>query len=232
MSLTYSEEHPTYKKKKREFEERLRAMSKPTPPFAVDEPLDMNGSDDPVTSALELQIEMTQLESDNLIIEETRLRASIAEYRRRIAATPAVQSQVVELESQRNYLRDRYRQLQRDADVAVGTVDLEEEQMLGNQMEVLEYASVPMFPYAPDPLRVSAVGVMLGCLLFVGPLLARNLLNPVILSEKGFQTYAEFPVLVSIPNLHDPKKANRRRFFKNLGLAGVSIAALVITKFI
>ena len=42
----------------------------------------------------------------------------------------------------------------------------------GQRIEVLEYAAVPGLPISPRPERVLFVALVLGCLVFVGPMLA------------------------------------------------------------
>ena len=185
---------------------------------------------DPAVVALQAQLDAVDQEANVLNSQESRLQRDMTEYRRRIAVQPEVQQQLDTLNERRKSLRDRYQRLQAQADEAKGSAVLEGERMLGRQMEVLEYASVPSSPYAPEPMKFYAVGMALGCLIFVGPLLARTLLSPVILSEEGFRALSDFPVLVSIPNLQGGRSIAVRRIFKNLGFAVLSGVVLVATK--
>ncbi len=100
---------------------------------------------------------------------------------------------------------------------------------MGERMEILEYAVVPQVPYSPQPLLVHALYLALGCLVFLGPLLLRNLLRPVITSEAGFLSLSDLPMLVSIPLIEtaEVKRAARWHWFKNIGLSVISGAVLV-----
>ena len=229
LRIHYSEIHPTYLKRKRELEELLNPAKAPEPAEG-EETQDSGAAVDPAVATLQFQVDMAHKETEALDGEEERLRKDITEFRRRIAATAAVQIRLNELTERQAYLREKHSRLRSQADAAGGSVDLEEEELLGNRMEVLEFASVPASPYSPQPLRVYAVGVAMGCLLFIGPLLARNLLNPVILSEEGFRALSEHPVLVSIPSFSHSHNVAVRRFFKNLAFSVVSGAVLVATK--
>jgi len=83
--------------------------------------------------------------------------------------------------------------------------------------------------YSPESMQVYAVFLVLGCLLFSGPVLARGLLRPVISSESGFGALSELPVLVSIPaaDLEQSRRSTRRRLAKNVTLSMLSCAVLV-----
>ena len=226
MRIHYSELHPSFIKKKRELEELLRTARSMKP----DELENSGAILDPAIVTLQAQVNAVGLEAEALDTEEARHNKDIREYGRRIAIQPEVQRQLDDLSERRTHFRDKYQRLQQQAENARGSVDLEEEQMLGRQMEVLERASVPTSPYAPQAMRFYGIGVALGCLLFVGPLLARNLLSPKILSEEGFRTLSDLPVLVSIPNLHASRGAVVRHFAKNLAFSVLSGAVLVATK--
>lgn len=226
MRIHYSEVHPSFLKKKREIEELLRQART----RGSDESEDSTATLDPAVAALQAQVDAVQREAEVLDQQEARLRKDIAEYRRRIAVYPEVQQRLDELSARRNQVWDRYQRLQVQAENAKGSADLEEERMLGRQMEVLEFASVPTNPYAPQPLRFYGIGVVLGCLLFVGPLLVRSLLSPIILSEEGFRALSDVPVLVSIPNLDSSRGVVLNRLFKNLAFSVLSGAVLVATK--
>lgn len=229
MRIHYSEVHPTYRKKKREFEELLAAAR--APELAVEEEAQDSGTQvDPALALLQFQLDRTNVEMVALDGEAERLGKNIAEFQLRIANTPAVEIQLNELTERQAYLRGRHSRLRSQAEAAGGAVDLEEEELLGSRMVVLDFASVPVSPYSPQPLRLYAVGVAMGFLLFIGPPLARNLLNPVILSEEGFRALSEHPVLVSIPNLPHSHNVAARRLFKNLAFSMASGAVLVATK--
>ena len=229
MRIHYSEVHPTYVKKRRELDELLAAARAPEP-AEEEETQDSGAWVDPAFALLQFQLDSANVEMEALDSEEERLGKNIAEFQRRIATTPAVELQLTELTERQAYLRGRHSRLRSQAEAAGGAVDLEEEELLGNRMEVLKFASVPVSPYSPQPLRLYVVGVAMGFLLFIGPPLARNLLNPVILSEEGFCVLSEHPVLVSIPSFSHSHNVAVRRFFKNLAFSVVSGAILVATK--
>ena len=50
-------------------------------------------------------------------------------------------------------------------------------------------------------LGALAAGCVVGLALFVGPLILRRFLNPLVSSEAGLRAIVEIPVLVSIPRI-------------------------------
>ena len=99
-----------------------------------------------------------------------------------------------------------------------------EQDGLGKQYEVLGWASPPSVPVEPRPVIVASAGIGIGVLLFVGPLLGRALLFPVVLSEARLIDQAEVPILITIPRI--PTQASKRRArLRRFWNAGVSVAA-------
>ena len=95
------------------------------------------------------------------------------------------------------------------------------------QFEVLSWAAVPTAPVEPQPLIIAAAGIGFGVLLFVGPLLGRSLLLPVIRSETHLKDLADIPVLITIPEI-PTRAAARRARGRRLRNAGFSVAAVFV----
>jgi hypothetical protein len=100
---------------------------------------------------------------------------------------------------------------------------------MGVGMEIARAATVPSVPVSPQPLYVGGLGVIFGVLLFFGPVLATALLRPVVVSEAGFATLSEIPLLASLPTIPTPQsqRASRKWIFKNVVLAMMSCTALL-----
>ena len=84
-----------------------------------------------------------------------------------------------------------------------------------------------------DPARVAAVyglGLLVGLVVFVGPILVRQLLAPVVNSPANLQAASDTPVLVSIPRIPTPEllRLKRRERIRNWVLSIASIATLVV----
>jgi hypothetical protein len=84
-------------------------------------------------------------------------------------------------------------------------------------------------PTAPLRAALIALGVLTGWLVFVGPLLTRRFLNPIISSEQGLRSLSGVPLMGRVP--HIPTRGARReralRWIKNLVLSVLSVAVLL-----
>lgn len=84
---------------------------------------------------------------------------------------------------------------------------------------------------ASPPLRVPlvALGVLTGCLTFVGPVLTRRFLDPVISCAQGLRSLSGVPLMARLPRIPTPgaKRERTKRWLKNIGLSLLSVAALV-----
>ena len=82
---------------------------------------------------------------------------------------------------------------------------------------------------APHRAPLVALGVLAGCLLFVGPLLTRRFLDPVIHCAEGVRSLSGVPLLARVPRIPTPglDRERARRWLKNGVLSALSVAALV-----
>jgi uncharacterized protein involved in exopolysaccharide biosynthesis len=222
-----TELHPDLKRKAAqvaELEKRVaERASQPTPGA----PSDRAPVLDPVTADLERQIAAKEVELKALAAQEQRLLGENAAVRRRLDDTTETGPMLNKLLEERRLAEDKYRELQQRAEEIATSHDIELAD-LGEKMEVLEYAKVPSIPVAPDPFQVYVLGIGFGCLLFIGPVLTRHLLNPVIGSEAAMIAVAEFPVVVTIPRIVTSVNSGdtRRMWFKNVSLSLLSLAVL------
>lgn len=105
---------------------------------------------------------------------------------------------------------------------------------LGASAAVLLLMAVPQrfeaaAPAAPLRAPLIALGILAGCLLFVGPVLTRRFLDPVISCEQGLRTLSGVPMIGRVPTIPTPgmKRERVRLWIKNIGLSLLSVAALV-----
>lgn len=119
----------------------------------------------------------------------------------------------------------------RAAEIVNGLVHYYEETQTAGKLEVIERATPPSIPLRPIPAMIYAVGVLAGLLVFVGPLLAKALLDPMISSRAGLLQALEVPVLVSIPRVATDEvlQAARGRRLRNVLVSLASIAVLIVT---
>jgi polysaccharide chain length determinant protein (PEP-CTERM system associated) len=225
----YSDEHPSVKAKKREIEEYLaNRSSDEEDEFEEDLPPPTS----PVITNLNDSIRDVKSEITRLEAEQTRLENEIKMYEARIEAAPVVENELNDLTKGHRVLSDQYEGLKTQMEASRQALALEEKQE-GEQFEVIEPAVAPTIPSKPNPMMLIAMGVGVGLILFVGPVVAKKLLAPTVDSEAGLTAVSEVPILVSIPRVQtdDLARAAWRRKVANVGLAAASVAILAVMMF-
>jgi uncharacterized protein involved in exopolysaccharide biosynthesis len=170
----------------------------------------------------DIEREIAQSEED-----ERDLRAEIAKYERRINATPAVGQKLDELSMGLDALTRKAESYRSKYETARDSQKLEEDSKMG-RFQVIDAAVPPSVPLSPKPAQLHGMGLIAGLLLFVGPVLLRQILRPTVGSEARLRELSEVPILVSIPSLDTPETLRRARFVKvkNFGFSMLSVAVL------
>jgi polysaccharide chain length determinant protein (PEP-CTERM system associated) len=223
----YTENHPNVERAKKQLDDLIAQSGRQPRTTDSGEEAPIEPPMDPAQAALQGQIDVVSEELATLRAAEARLEREIAEIQRKIRVTPNVQRKLTELQNQYNVAETKLRGLQEKAQEASDSHYLESSQK-GERIEVLEWSVVPIKPVSPQPPRVYALGLAVGLMLFVGPLVVRRLLNPLVSSEAGLRAITEIPVLVSIPRVatRENRGAARMRLLKNLGFSVVSTAVM------
>ncbi len=223
IKARYFDNHPEVQAKERQIAElKNRIANAPANSRSSSEaPGNANTPYSPVDA---IRREILRLED-----EQVRIRADISHYSARIESTPRVEQQLAELTKGYEAIASQYREYAGKVQLAKGSQTIEEAQK-GEQFEVIETAVPPAFPIAPVPLNVLGIGLVLGLLVFLAPLLLREFFRPVVRSEAVLEASTEVPVLVSIPRIHTPQaeQFERNRRIANWMLSALSIGTLVV----
>ena len=222
----YSEDHPAVREKRTQIEERRKRFQQHPP--AAGEPAESPGVPGYEAGMWDARIRTAQSILRGLEETERNLRASIAEYARRLEDTPVVERRLDELSGDIPILEKQY------AESLAAVIEAENSQRVeqqggGKQFEIITAASAPSKPVFPSALLFYGTGIGLGLLLFVGPVLARHLLIPIIGSEARLARVSDVPVLVTVPSIPTPAMARRRRRLRlrNAMLSLLAVAMLV-----
>lgn len=218
----YNAAHPSVKEVRRQISELLRSRGVAAPDPDEEYPAD------PRISALREAIDRGERQLQTLVDRETELRGKIADLERRIDAVPRVQPRLTRLQTELQLARKTYEDADKKADETEQAAFMERE-LQGERFELAESARVPTRPVFPEPMPFFTLGVVGGLILFVGPLLARRVLNPVISSEAGLRALVDLPVLVTFPRVNTPATRGHRtrRTLKNALLSSLCLAVAV-----
>jgi polysaccharide chain length determinant protein (PEP-CTERM system associated) len=174
------------------------------------------------------QLKANQLEIQNYQQREKTLESEISTYQSRLNMTPTTEQQMAEIsrgyeESKSNYNSLLQKQMQSQLATSL------EQRQQGEQFRVLDPASLPEKPSAPNHFLVSLGGWVGG--LAVGLALAAlmELTNVRVWHEKDLEGLVSACVLVGIPRLSTPDEDRTRLIAKLMEIcAAVAIVSLMV----
>lgn len=171
----------------------------------------------------EAQIAAKNLEAEEHQKELTQVSNSINSYRARIEGVPVGQKEYEELIADRDLARKQYEDLQRKTSSSQIATNLENRRQ-GEQLELLDPASLPQTPSEPKRYIIITVGAGIG--LAIGLLIAgiREIKDTSLKNLKDVRAYTQLPILGSVPLLENDLVVRRRR---RVGWMAWSTACLV-----
>lgn len=175
-------------------------------PLAVREARELEASIKRLQSAIEAKdLEMEETKKGILTTE-----ASIRSTQARIEATPLGEKEYIDLLRERDLVRARVEDMNKKQGISNIATALETRQQ-GENLELLDPASVPQRPSEPNRALIvgagSAFGLVLGIILAAG----RELKDSTIKNLKDVRAYTQLNILGSIPLLENDLVVRRRR---------------------
>jgi polysaccharide chain length determinant protein (PEP-CTERM system associated) len=184
------------------------------------------------------RIQAIQTQIDNLDLEIKRttdgkagLARQIEVTRAKIEASPEVEQRYSALTQDLMFAKTNYDELVRKEKESETTQDIQERH-LGEQLELLDQASLPTTPVDPNRWGISAAGAAMG--LMIGLVLAgaKEAKDASLKNLKDVRAYTNLPVLTSVPLLENALLVRRKRrlFWLVWTIAGiVGCAAMFIS---
>ncbi len=175
-------------------------------PFVKDRIVDIQGQIDGVLT------QMRNLETERLrrVKQLDDINQQMGVFQSRISQVPANQQRYVALEREYSLAQAHYLELQRRVNAASLSEDVDKRKA-GEQLEVLENASLPESPTNPKRGMITGIGVGIG--LMVGVFLTgiKEVKDTSLKNLKDVRAYTNLPILSSIPLLENDLLVRRKR---------------------
>jgi succinoglycan biosynthesis transport protein ExoP len=189
-------------------------------------------AEDASIAQVKSQLEANRLEMENLLKDENRQRAVIAEYQGRLNATPVREQELTAILRDYEISKQEYSDLLGKEQQSQLASSLEKQQG-GQKFRLAEPPSLPTLPSSPKRLKI-ALGGAGGGLLF-GLLLAvlAEMRNPTFHDDKEVSRRFPSPVVVGLPLLLTPAEARFRTWRRVFEWAAGSLmtAAVLVAEF-
>ncbi|MCA9503950.1 MAG: hypothetical protein R3F16_07655 [Myxococcota bacterium] len=157
-----------------------------------------------------------------------RLRATVADFEARLAATPAVAERLDALSRRYDHLYRSYQDFSNRLQQAGVQADLERRQ-LGERFRILEPAERAPEPSSPNRILLLTLGAILGIVLGVGIGLVSELTDSSMHTSSDLQSALGIPVLASVPRIVlESDRAARSRRIMHEAVAAFAVVFVVL----
>lgn len=177
--------------------------------------------------SIETELKANDINKKNIEREIQNTRAALATYESRLAQIPAGEKEYSDLVRQQSLDQQQYTDLQQKLDLAMASGALQRRKQ-GQTLEVIDSASLPDKPTAPNREKIIPIGAAAG--LIVGLILVaiREIKDTSLKNLKDARLYTQLPILGSIPLLENDLVVQRRRQIMWVGWATATLAGLAI----
>jgi polysaccharide chain length determinant protein (PEP-CTERM system associated) len=161
-------------------------------------------------SATQVRIQAATMDAEERTRQKAELEKQIVAVQSRIEMSPPLEQQYAALLRDSDLARQNYAEMIKRQEASETAQDLEEHKA-GQNLEVLDPASLPEAPAEPNRLAIAGVGTMLG--LMAGVVLAggKEVKNTSLKNLKDIRAYTNLPVLSSIPLLENALLVRKKR---------------------
>jgi polysaccharide chain length determinant protein (PEP-CTERM system associated) len=200
LQARYTNDHPDVIKTKAdiaEVQKKLDEVNKASGK-ATDTTEKANVTEPPEVRQLRLQIHQYETVIAQATNDQKKLQNAIQLYQSRTAMSPAIEEQYKQLSRDYDNLQAFYRDLLAKKSSSELTTSMENEQQ-GEQMHVLNPASLPDAPSFPNRLYFAGGGMAAGFALGLSLAIWLELRDKAIRTEKDAAVAMDLPLLVSVP---------------------------------
>jgi polysaccharide chain length determinant protein (PEP-CTERM system associated) len=158
--------------------------------------------------------------------QQEQLRGLLADYQRRLEATPGVESEWLSLNRDYETLTANYKTLLQRREEAKMSGELERRQ-IGERFRVVDHARVPTTPIAPVRIQISGIGLGIGIALGLLVAAFLELRDASFRTENDVLDVLALPVLAVVPFVEDT--AGRQRRSQRMLIVTTVIAIVVLS---
>jgi succinoglycan biosynthesis transport protein ExoP len=210
---TYTPEYPDVKKVESEIKKQQNVVEtlspKETARVGAVTPAPVSSEEDISLSQLKSQLEANRLEIEDLSKDDSKLQAQIAEYQKRLNATPVREQQLADVVRDYELLKLSYADLLSKKQQSQLAASLEKEQE-GQHFQVIDPANLPKIAAGPKPLPVGLGGAAFGLLVGLGIAFVMEIKKNAFQSEKGLMRSLGLVLVLEVPMmLTAPEKRAR-----------------------
>jgi polysaccharide chain length determinant protein (PEP-CTERM system associated) len=213
LQAHYTEDHPDVVKTKNDIAELKKRLSELNKAAAqgTDTGERAGVSEPAEIKQLRLQVHQSQEAIAQATREQQRLQAQIKLYQGRLALSPGVEEQYKLLTRDYDTAQKFYNDLLAKKSESEMATDMERRQQ-GEQMRLLNPASLPDSPSFPNRVMFASGGLGTGLVLGIGLALWLELRDKSIRTEKDVEAMLELPLLISLPWLGKPAQNGGRNY--------------------
>lgn len=225
----YSDDHPDVVRLRRSYaavEEAVRQGDRD----AAGDVRRPRKADNPAYLALKAQIDTTAAQIDSLRAERGELQERLRQLDVRLAQTPEVEREYLELTRDLDSSRARFREL-RDKQMQAQVAEQLERGRKAERFSLIEPPVYPERPYRPNRQLILMLGLVLAAGAGLAAVALRETVDATVHGPKDLTRMMQVPVLSLLPPLPAPVTAARRGTLLKLALlaaAGVAVIAVLL----
>jgi polysaccharide chain length determinant protein (PEP-CTERM system associated) len=223
----YKDEHPNIREimstlkvlkaerdmlEKRELEYQAKLAATPTTTRTIRNPSMLKAMEDNKASiaSVQVQIQGKDVDIQERIKQQADVSKMIQVYQAKIEMSPPLEQRYAALLRDYAMAKSKYEDMTRRRESAETAQNLEERKA-GENLEVLDPASLPEKPSEPNRLVIAAAGTGIGLVLGVVLAAIKEMKDTSLKNLKDVRAYTNLPILSSVPLLENALLVRRKR---------------------
>lgn len=222
LALKKKERDELQLKEEQEALKPKQVVKKTTNPMIQERLNEIQGSIDMVNT----QLRNKETERLQRLKQLDDVNKSLTTFNGRISQVPANQQRYVALNREHELASQHYLDLQR-RETAANTYENVNKRKAGENLEVLDNASLPEAPTAPNRMLITGIGVGVGLMAGIFLSGVKEMKDTSLKNLKDVRAYTNLPILSSIPLLENDLLVRRKRRLAYVGWSASIILGIV-----